>query len=302
MERNTRIEEELFPFYVLDALTAEERREVDDYVAGNREARARLAQLSPAVADLSAAATTPITPSPAVKAGLLARIEAEGQVVAPQAVAPRPAAPAPRPAPRRAQPAPVAPRRSWWQVFGPALAGLAALVLIFSAVVVGRYSRRVDELQGQLATLEESSQTLEAQLDALEGENQTLRRELSSREDQLAGLLTPGAITVALGDLTGEHPESHGALTIDPASGEGVLSVANLPPLTADQTYQAWLIVDGAPVSAGTFAVDDAGAAHHRVSGALPGAFEAVGVSLEPAGGSDQPTPDQIILLAGFSS
>ena len=35
MERNTRIEEELFPFYVLDALTAEERREVDDYVAGN---------------------------------------------------------------------------------------------------------------------------------------------------------------------------------------------------------------------------------------------------------------------------
>ena len=76
MERNTRIEEELFPFYVLDALTAEERLEVDDYVAGNREARARLAQLTPAVADLSAAATTPITPSPAVKAGLLARIEA----------------------------------------------------------------------------------------------------------------------------------------------------------------------------------------------------------------------------------
>ena len=31
MERNTRIEEELFPFYVLDALTAEERLEVDDY-------------------------------------------------------------------------------------------------------------------------------------------------------------------------------------------------------------------------------------------------------------------------------
>lgn len=175
-------------------------------------------------------------------------------------------------------------------------------MLIFSAVVVGRYSRRVDELQGQLATLEESSQTLEAQLDALEGENQTLRRELSARDDQLAALLTPGAITVALGDLTGEHPESHGALTIDPASGEGVLSVANLPPLTADQTYQAWLIVDGAPVSAGTFAVDGDGAAHHTISGAQPGAFEAVGVSLEPAGGSDQPTPDQIILLAGFSS
>ena len=157
-------------------------------------------------------------------------------------------------------------------------------------------------MQGQLATLEESSQTLEAQLDALEGENQTLRRELSARDDQLAALLTPGAITVALGDLTGEHPESHGALTIDPASGEGVLSVANLPPLTADQTYQAWLIVDGAPVSAGTFAVDGDGAAHHTISGAQPGAFEAVGVSLEPAGGSDQPTPDQIILLAGFSS
>jgi len=39
MERNDRIEDELFPFYALDALTDDERAEVDAYVAANPAAR-----------------------------------------------------------------------------------------------------------------------------------------------------------------------------------------------------------------------------------------------------------------------
>ena len=72
--------------------------------------------------------------------------------------------------------------------------------------------------------------------------------------------------------------------------------MANLPPPETGTTYQAWLIVGGAPVSAGTFDVDASGRGLHHIA-ATTGSFDAVGVSLEPAGGSDQPTPDQIILL-----
>ena len=76
MERNTRIEEELFPFYALDALTAEEREEVERYVAADPAARLRLAELTAAALELGASAP-PLAPSPAVKANLMARVAAD---------------------------------------------------------------------------------------------------------------------------------------------------------------------------------------------------------------------------------
>jgi len=62
MEHNDRIEDELFPFYALDALTDEERAEVENYVAGNPAARARLDEAISAVAEF--VATAPLTPDP----------------------------------------------------------------------------------------------------------------------------------------------------------------------------------------------------------------------------------------------
>jgi anti-sigma-K factor RskA len=141
---------------------------------------------------------------------------------------------------------------------------------------------------------------LQSELDSLRAANDALRAELAGRDALLAQYRQPGAVTIAIGDATGEHPNAIGTLTLQPDSGAATLSVANLPPLDETQTYQAWLIVEGAPVSAGTFNVDQSGAARHAISGAAPGSFEAVGVSIEPAGGSEQPTPDQIILLSGF--
>lgn len=316
MERNTRIEEELFPFYALDALTAEEREEVELYVAAHPAARLRLAELTAAAQELGAAAP-PLAPSPLVKSNLLARVAADLEAAQPPKVAPvmtdekqtitdeaAPRSPtsAARPPAARPPQAKSAGRRAWWS-WVPAV-GLAAavLALLLAGGLLLRQTRQIDRLQGAVATLEQTISDLEGNLDGLRVQNEELRGQLQDRDDQLASLLAPGAITVALGDLTGEHPDAQGALTIDPASGEGMLSVANLPPLTADQTYQAWLIVEGTPVSAGTFQVDASGSASHSVSGAQPGAFDAVGVSIEPVGGSEQPTPDQIILLAGFAS
>lgn len=319
MERNTRIEEELFPFYALDALTAEEREEVEQYVAADPAARLLLAELTAAALELGAAAL-PLAPSPALKANLMARVTADAATpvagpatadrrpttaVTATPVTPPPTAdrrpPVTAPTPVRQRPA-EKPRRSFWS-WVPAVGFAAAVLgLLLAGGLLLRQSRQIDSLQGTVATLEQTVNDLEGDLGGLRVQNEELRGQLQARDDQLASLLAPGAITVALGDLTGEHPESHGALTIDPTSGEGVLSVANLPPLTAEQTYQAWLIVAGTPVSVGTFQVDASGAASHTVHGAQPGAIDAVGVSIEPAGGSEQPTPDQIILLAGLST
>jgi anti-sigma-K factor RskA len=293
MERNQRIEEELFPFYALDALTDEERAEVDDYVAGNREAAARLAAMMPAAADL-VAATTPVAPSPAVKAGLMARVEADLAADAGAAVPAAPLAPRPvRPAARVQS----APRRSWWDRLAPAVAALALVAFLASAAAAVRLSRQVSDLRGQIAALEAGDETLRAEVGALQTENETLRRELAARDDLLAQYIRPGAVTVAIGDATGDHPTAAGTLTTDPATGSATLRVANLPPLDPGTTYQAWVIVGETPLSAGTFAVDANGAGTHVFSGDLPADFDAIGVSLEPEGGSPAPTPGNIILL-----
>jgi anti-sigma-K factor RskA len=290
MERNTRIEEELFPFYALDALTAEERDEVERYVAGNPEAEARLAELIATATDFGETAT-PIAPPPAIKAGLMARIEAESREAAP-------ARPASAVAPRRVDsPKPRFDLRNFF--FGRAMV-FAALALLLGAFGLWRLWQQSNDLRTQLAALAARTGELQSELDSLRAANDALRAELAGRDELLAQYRQPGAVTIAIGDATGENPDAIGTLTLHPESGAATLSVANLPPLDETQTYQAWLIVEGTPVSAGTFTVDQAGAASHAIPGAAPGSFDAVGVSIEPAGGSEQPTPDQIIMLSGF--
>lgn len=83
-----------------------------------------------------------------------------------------------------------------------------------------------------------------------------------------------------------------GNLYVNPQLGV-LLIAANLPPLTAAQTYQMWLIPkDGtAPRSAGLFQSAASGVAVHTLPGALDLAtVNAVAVTVEPAGGSPGPT------------
>jgi anti-sigma-K factor RskA len=298
MDRNARIEDELFPFYALDALTDEERSEVESYVAGNPAAAARLAALADD-ASLLAEASGPLAPAPEVKARLMARVEADLAEPSPnplpregETAATRPSPPAsPAPLPPRS---PASPRFNLRDFFFGRALGFAVLLLLLGGVGLWMLAQQSSGLRTRVADLE-------AQLATLQSENQVLRDELAAREEILAQFLRPGAVTLALGDATGEHPTAYGTVTLSP-DGAALLAVANLPPPAADQTYQAWLIVGDTPISAGTFAVDAAGQGHHFILDVAPGAFDAVGVSLEPAGGSDSPTPGNIVLVGNLNS
>jgi len=77
--------------------------------------------------------------------------------------------------------------------------------------------------------------------------------------------------------------------------GRSGVVVAGLPELEADQTYELWYIDDSGAASAGTF--DVSGEETWRV---LEGSFTpgvAVGVTVEPAGGSPQPTTEPIVVI-----
>jgi anti-sigma-K factor RskA len=126
-----------------------------------------------------------------------------------------------------------------------------------------------------------------------------LRQEVSTlqqRQDELAALLTANTyqqINLEFG--SGEIPEAAVWWNFD--SNQGALSATNLPPLDSDHTYQFWLIhVDG-PMSAGVFEPDNAGRELLFFEAPRPIAeFIAVGISVEPAGGSEAPSTEPIAI------
>jgi len=299
---NKRIEEELFPFYALDALTDEEKAEVETYIAADPEARARLLALQEAT-DLLPLAAEPVMPSPTVKTNLMARVQADSRAQAHQAATQTRVGQRPSP-----------PQLSWWDRLRrsfamPVLAGTAALAAIILFIWALSLNQQVNQLQDQVADLTSDTalltnelETLQTDNDQLRVRNESLQQQLETQNDILASYQAPGTNTIAIGDITGENPQARATLTIASDSSSATFVADNLRQLSADQVYQLWIIRGDQPLSAGIFEVDENGRAVLQVDGSLAATYDAVGVSIEPAGGSEQPTPDQIILLGAASS
>ena len=127
----------------------------------------------------------------------------------------------------------------------------------------------------------------------LTGQLSTLQRQLTTTT-RAVGLITgPATASIDLRPPDG-LTEMRGSAYVSTDAQSVVLVVQHLAPLPEDETYQAWLITDNGPVSAGLFAVNNNGWGMTWLQLPFaPGA--AIGVSREPAGGSAQPT--QVVLV-----
>lgn len=158
--------------------------------------------------------------------------------------------------------APPQPRRtrdSW----GTWLGSAAAAILIVAAVFLGGLSadldRRVDELQAA---------------------NQRIVDVLGA----------PDATTLAM-----DGPSSATAsVVMSPTRGEALFVASGLPEVPEEQIYELWLISGETATPAGLVRPDD-GRAQHVMSGDLT-TVTAIGVTVEPAAGSPQPTSDPILV------
>jgi len=104
-------------------------------------------------------------------------------------------------------------------------------------------------------------------------------------------LAAPDATTMPVGS---ERIPS-GEVTISRQLMQGVFRASGLPPVSAVQTYQLWLIGEGGAVPAGLFVPDAGGSVEVLIDGDIvPGVM--LGLTVEPSGGSPAPTGD--ILLA----
>lgn len=113
---------------------------------------------------------------------------------------------------------------------------------------------------------------------------------LSRLEQALSVLNDPEAKDVSFGD-----PKAGGRVLVSPSRGV-VLIAAHLPKLERDRIFQMWVIpVQGNPIPAGTFLSEADDTAIYFRPGAVKGAA-AIAVTVEPAGGSPQPTTTPFIV------
>jgi anti-sigma factor RsiW len=106
------------------------------------------------------------------------------------------------------------------------------------------------------------------------------RSALTAQENAAALLADPSATSVALQSGTGR--------LVVGSNGEAVLVLNDLPPAPAGKTYQAWIVDDQMPVSAGTFASTDDQAVVPIPQAVPDGAV--VAVTVEQSGGASSPT------------
>jgi anti-sigma-K factor RskA len=96
--------------------------------------------------------------------------------------------------------------------------------------------------------------------------------------------------------VAAEGPDgSHAQIVVSGSRGEAVFVASGLDPAPHEHTYELWLIDDTGATPAGLFDVDDRGRATRVMTGDMTGTL-AIGVTVEPAGGSPQPTTDPIMV------
>jgi len=90
---------------------------------------------------------------------------------------------------------------------------------------------------------------------------------------------------------TDAAPEANGYVMVFKEQLHGSLAVTHAPLLGADEQYQIWLVEGGVRISGGVFDVNADGYGNLMVSADMPlGEFDSFGITVEPRGGSLQPT------------
>jgi anti-sigma-K factor RskA len=265
--------------YAFGRLNPGNRKQFEAHLAsGCKVCKAELARLNEALG------LFPLTlkqerPDQRVKEQLLARIASAKRTPGPAQEQPRRALKKEAPVTMATGPV-VTTQRPW---FGYAIAGVALLII----VALGIYTNDL------ITTLDTQEQKIVA-----------LQTELAQRDEMLK-ILQSQRIEMVLMNGLEPSPSGYGKIIWDPVKKTAIFQVAQLPTVPEDKEYQLWVIRKGEKIPAGLFAVrsEQEKESYFKIMNLNVESkkdFEAFAVTLEPKGGSPQPTSP--IYLLGTTS
>jgi anti-sigma-K factor RskA len=251
---------ELIPLHALGALDAVTAREVEGYLRQASPAEQReAAEFREVAALLPFALLSPTVPT-TLKGQLLKRINEDlsRRETTGAAVVPAGQVLEFKPQPRVEQ--------SRSQRFTQWLAVAAALILAATSAVLFWQNRQLRSARA------------------------TVAQQLQAAQHEINRMLAPTTRIIALAGK--EAPQASAKLIWDTTRGEWVLQIFDLPPPPTGMDYQLWYVTKDAKLSAAIFRPNAQGRHELRLSlpAGLASNLAATAVTLEPKGGSLQPT------------
>ena len=135
---------------------------------------------------------------------------------------------------------------------------------------------------------------LQSKNSVLADNNVHLTKQISTISDDLTVVSSASNVKVELAGLP-LSPAAKALIFWDKERKATYINTASLPPLAQEKQYQLWAIVDGKPVDLGVLPTDKQQTALIKVKDVSePQAFA---ITIEPKGGSVNPTMDQMIVL-----
>lgn len=263
-ERNDPSMQELAAAYALGALSPEETRAFEAFLATSPEAQKDVAEYREVGAMLAAAARGPV-PDQDLRARVLERVAGTRVASLPPG------------------------RRQRTSIPAPMWLALAASLALATWLGASLYSAR-----GKLAARSAAEDSIRAALAAVEGR-------LTQRENTLNWILKPGIELSMLNSTASAEPRIQ--FFVNRQERLAMVHAFNLGPVEAGRVYQLWFIQDGKPIPSVTFNSEaDGHAMVENITVPEGSGITHAAVTIEPAGGSPAPTSEVVLLGALASS
>jgi anti-sigma-K factor RskA len=124
--------------------------------------------------------------------------------------------------------------------------------------------------------------------------NKHLTKEIEAVSNDLTIVSSPSNVRIELAGLP-LSPTAKALIFWDKERKSTYINTSEMPPLAEGKQYQLWAIVDGKPVDLGVMPLEKQSTALLHVKDvAAPQAFA---ITIEPKGGSVNPTMDQMIVV-----
>lgn len=261
MDTREYIESGVLELYAFDQLSEAGRRDVETVCTLYPEVQAELDAIQAAVGGYAASYTR--VPDPALRDKILSQLDL-----------------------RDATDPKVIPMNAGGGSYRWLAAASVILFLMSSAVNLYLYTQ-YRNVSSQLAELESSNSVL--------ADNNThLTKQISTISDDLTAMASPTNVRVELAGLP-LSPAARALIFWDKERKATYINTSQLPPLAEEKQYQLWAIVDGKPVDLGVLPNDKHQVALLKVKNVS--APQAFAITIEPKGGSVNPTMDQMIVL-----
>jgi anti-sigma-K factor RskA len=269
--------EELISVYALGALEGEELKEAERILASGSSEAQKLLREYRDVASFLPYASKGLMPDPALRKRIVDEILGFKEI---------PIVEAPPPFWKR------------FQQLGLSLGGAVAVGLVLFLFIsnqslnqrLGDESLKISELNEKITDQEKIINSLKSVIAEKESEIGDIKQAYASLDELTEFLEDPDVVVMQLTNMHSD-PDAGGGVLWDKGDNEALFYCLDLQKAPEGKTYQWWAKADGTHKSIAVFKVDGKGSSIVRLKSLSDlGNIEEYSVTLETAGGADQPT------------